>query len=144
MPDDVVIHSLADAKQLFNGYAIFVVSKDDKEIGCFMLTFDYATSTNSAYSFVHPRSCKLGLLNITVLSLLVLLRDTPITIGHFVFHTSQKVIANKWIEVWPFIEVENKNPLSYVGKSYDLIINDQYLTELLATKCPQYCISVVS
>ncbi len=41
-------------------------------------------------------------------------------------------------------EVENKNPLSYVGKSYDLIINDQYLTELLATKYHQYCISVVS
>lgn len=143
MPDDITIYSLADAQRLFEAISIFVVSKDDKDIGCFMLTRNPATFLNSVYSFVHPRSCKLGLITITVLSLLVCLHRAINSYSDFVFYTSQKVIANKWIEVWPFIEVENKGPSIYIGRAYDVLMNNEYLLELMAIVYPEYRISVV-
>ena len=143
MPDDVVISSLDDAIRIFEATHIFVVSKDDKDIGCFMLTADAFSFSHSAFSFVHPHSCKLGLITITVLSLLVCLHKTINSVSDFVFFTTQKVIANKWIEVWPFIEVKHNDPLLYIGRSYDLIMNNEYLLQMMATKYPEYQISVV-
>lgn len=142
MPDDIIIQDFGDLQKAFDAIAAFIVTKDGKDIGCFILTYNESTNTNSAYAFVHPRSCKLGFITITTLSLLVLLHNTPNSVGNFVFYTTQRVIANKWVEVWPWIEVQTVNPLLYIGSSSDFIINDKYLLELMATKYPEYRIGL--
>ncbi len=143
MPDDIIIQDFQDVQKAFDAFAVFVVSKDDKDIGCFMLTYNDSRNVSSLYSFVHPRSCKLGLVTITTLAMMVLLHTANNTLRDFYFETSQSVIVNVWKRVWPSLEILQINPMSFMATCNHISVDDEYLSKL-AMHYPDYCLDVVT
>lgn len=143
MPDNIIIQDFQDVKKAFDAFAVFVVSKDNKDIGCFMLTYNDSRNISSVYSFVHPRSCKLGLISITTLAMIVLLHTANNTLMNFYFETSQSVIANVWKKVWPSLEILHINPMSFIATGSPISFDDEYLSKL-TMHYPDYCLDAIT
>lgn len=105
-----------------------IVTKNGMDIGCFVIDLDINRAAFIVKCYVHPRSCKLGLVSITRAAIYYLMTSNIFTNLVLYLYTTQPMIINVWREIIQDITVSRRDTLQYVGFA---IINDKQRKEII-------------